>query len=595
MNEHNTVGGKGTGLLWLCQHTDLGFSVPEFEIIDTSYYDEIKRHQKLSQLTALLKQIKNDGKWIGSYHPPSRLEERCNDLIARFTGRDIAIRSSAVISEDSTQFSGAGIYKTYFIKASQLHIQNLVQAILSVYESVDTPQALRYRTENQLGEEHMAVIIQEVATGDNGVALSRLPAREGIIPIIWSSIRGAAVSGDRDAEIHKLYFTPQDWATFSPFTFRNIFESDTDIPYSSYKYMSNTLTQLIARLRERYERDFELEFTIDFHDKNSSLNLLQIRPLTNVRNIEVTFPNKEPILTADYCMGVGEYIGRWITPRDVEKYWDEPLHYAFVTPKLEKMMPGLFGALAGSGSFPEFAHKDYDEQTPNKKALVITNDALPGMHALTVANEKGILCVARREEEREDSYFQNMTRDLARAMLGSAIVEKIAFDIPIESVGNYIHIVSDGLQGNIYRASKEEAQEFEKRNGIEQVSYSVSDLLNGFDDNAPTVWSWSFRVVPSVPATPLRAICDDFIQYMKTRAHRKFEVKISPARNSYRLKHPKAEFEIYSAWFDPSKKQEGIYFSTGRSAREIAKKETTKRWLQGFIDRVRSPDYDPNT
>ena len=32
------LGGKGNGLVWLSQNTDLGFTVPRFEIIDSSFY-----------------------------------------------------------------------------------------------------------------------------------------------------------------------------------------------------------------------------------------------------------------------------------------------------------------------------------------------------------------------------------------------------------------------------------------------------------------------------------------------------------------------------------------------------------------------------
>ena len=110
-------GGKGNGLLWLAENTDLGFQVPKFEIIDTSYYEDFLRQPVLDQFARRIYQRAHpDERGVGTHHKcPKRLEEKCIELFQMFNGTGVAVRSSGVVSEDSDKFSGAGIYESFFI------------------------------------------------------------------------------------------------------------------------------------------------------------------------------------------------------------------------------------------------------------------------------------------------------------------------------------------------------------------------------------------------------------------------------------------------------------------------------------------------
>ncbi|MBS3079103.1 hypothetical protein J4218_03205 [Candidatus Pacearchaeota archaeon] len=570
MERKSEFGGKGNGLVWLAQNTDLGYDVPQFEIIDTSFYEQFK----------------------GQSQTPQRLEEKCRELSQKFSGRAVSVRSSGVVSEDNDRFSGAGIYETFFLESMQLTPQSLHDSVLKVYSSVDSERAVQYRKEAGLGNEKMAVVVQEIADGENGVFMSRLPARAGIIPASWSRTIGAVVQGDTESEVHRAFFA----LTKDGYKLMFLDESS---PYTEATNLGNRLVPLTQRLKERYGKEFEAEFS--YNPKNEKLSMLQIRPLTNVQDKEVKFPDKEPIFTAELCMGVGEYIGLMVTPggntNPVRKFWDEPNHYAFVTPRLEKTIQRGFGGLGSLlGKGDDFA-LDYDLLTPGKKAIVLTHQALPGMHAMTVANEKGILCLARECNKLGDDeliHRYGVDRGYIMEMLGgSTLLDSPKFDIPLEEVGKYIHVVSDGLRGHVYRATEEEAREFEKRM-LGDERFVVSEISSPYGGElADKFWDWEFKIKPQTALVSYQTVCQDFVEHMRRVSGKRFRLNVSPANNSYELTHPSSEFEVFYAHFDPEKRDEGIFFATGRGVSDISDKETTRQWFQQFVDRVKNPDYKP--
>tara|TARA_Y100000310_G_C20528202_1_gene737138 strand:- start:607 stop:837 length:231 start_codon:yes stop_codon:yes gene_type:complete len=67
------LGGKGAGLVWLRDNQDLGFNVPEFEIIDTRFHEEFLKQLGVAQLAALLQGSVSGMDLVGSYSVPSSL------------------------------------------------------------------------------------------------------------------------------------------------------------------------------------------------------------------------------------------------------------------------------------------------------------------------------------------------------------------------------------------------------------------------------------------------------------------------------------------------------------------------------------------
>jgi hypothetical protein len=432
-------GGKGAGLIWLTQNKDLGYRVPHFSIIDTSFYEECLKQELLAQLASQIYQLHHpDERVRGKIERiPQRLEEKCKALARKFKGRKVSVRSSAVVSEDSNKFSGAGMYDTFFL--DEVNEETLTDAVLKVYASVNSPRAVQYRKEAELENERMAVVVQEVSDGVyymHGVMQSRLQDVERIIPISFSENIGAVVRGDKDSKINTVYFRRKgDERAFA----------SEDILNKEIAPIEKIILPIILGLRKRYGKEFEAEFAACLrYEDFKEVNLLQIRPLTNISDKKVEFPKKKPIFTTGrhgLCMGVGEYIGPWVTKRDVGKGWDEPEHYAYVTPSLGKYMADIHRRLSftlkrqGREPLP-----DYDLLTPKKRAMILTHQMLFGSHALTIAHEKGILCIGKNQDEFAHHFSK-----------------------PDEKVSPYIHIVSDGITGRVYEATKEEAEAFAKK------------------------------------------------------------------------------------------------------------------------------------
>lgn len=436
-------GGKGAGLVWLAQNTDIGYNVPEFGIIDTSYYEDFLKQAGLARIAALLRNKANPGEnHVGTYMPgcPKRLEERCMELAEKCRGMAVAVRSSAVVSEDNEKLSGAGIYETFFLEKGELSEKTLADAVLKVYQSVESPRAVQYRKSNGLGEERMAVVVQRLSNAEgfvNGVVQSRLHTIANIIPVIWSEEIGAVARG-KGQDIKTAYFRKR--GSGNDIYYRMSFLSD-NTKYWTGEKAGELLTPIIIGLKKHYGKDFEAEFSADFEEKE--INMLQIRPLTNIVDKKVKFPKKKPIFTTGkvgYCMGAGEYIGPWVHKDDVKKVWNEPEHYAFITPELPQTMEKDRVLSELLEKYGRKSHFDYHLHTPNKKVIVVTGDMHPGSHALTIANENGILCLSR-----------------------GVTFKKFPFLKRLQKTGPYIHIVSDGINGRVYAATEEEAMEFQRR------------------------------------------------------------------------------------------------------------------------------------
>jgi phosphoenolpyruvate synthase/pyruvate phosphate dikinase len=388
-------GGKGEGLIWLLDNTDIGYKVPEFDIIDTSYYLDFLQGN------------------TGS------LQRLCNELALKYKGRNVAVRSSAVLSEDNEQFSGAGIYDTFFV--DNLTPELLEEKVKQVYVSVNSSVAVTYRSSAGLGEEQMAVVVQERCNSIfNGVMQSRLHSLKGIVPVSWSRDIGEVVSGGEDV-LHAFFRGEGS----DPEDYKVVFHSE-DITGYDTEEVRDVLIPIIYQLRERYGKEFEAEFCCDLDEYDNEVHMLQIRPLTNVVDKKVTFPDKKPIYSTEYkgfCMGVGEYIGPWVTRKMIIDDCNKPDHYVYIAQKFdqsrEKRMP--------------WKYTNYDLLTPNKKAMIITHNLHAGSHAMTLAQEQGILCLGKLEESEVPDFIPK---------------------------SEYIHVVCDGFSGRVYEATKDEVELF---------------------------------------------------------------------------------------------------------------------------------------
>ena len=599
MNKLAVFGGKAKGLVWLTENTDLGFQVPEFDTIAPSYYEDIIKQRLVAQIAGMLQTKATGQPHTGSIiGVPKGLEDRCKELANQFSGKSVMVRSSGVLSEDSDIYSGAGIYDSFEIRASKLSPQTLLDAVLKVYTSVESERARQYRRDSGLRDEKMEVIVQELATGCNGVALSRLQARAGIKSVSWSDIRGAAVGSDLlNAQVDTAYFAPMGEG-YREGAHRILFHSEASAE-SHVDYLKDHFAPLIDRIRKRYGKDFEFEFVVDLSngydkfDENQPLPVIyavQIRPLTNVQDKVVEFPRKTPIMESEFCVGVGEYIGPWVLPRDIREGWAEPGHYAYLGSALDKSISNIVGNLRGLFRIPTEAHLDYDALTPNKMAIVVTGfSSGPSAHAITIANERGIISLVGNKLEGKvvkrtemEDLGGGYSPALAQGMLGSALVVPVKLAIPLAEVGPYIHIVADGLNGRVYRATEEEARAFETKL-LSEITYQVGPVKDPMGDN-PKWWYLEFQITPSLRFISPNNIWMDFVNHMQQRVTRKLTFKGNDRLSVYTSS---SDLEVYCAEFDHAKRKDGIKLQSGRGTDSIANQQLTRQWFQEFADKYK--------
>lgn len=469
-------GGKGSGLMWLAQNTDLGYIMPTFEIIDTSYYEDFLRQPIMAQIVALLHNRANPGdNHVGVYEPkcPERLEERCRELLTeRFSGRAVAVRSSAVISEDSERLSGAGIYETFFLQEDELTPKSLADAVLKVYASVNSPKAVQYRKMNSLGDERMAVIVQEFIEPDlSGVVYTSNPSYPDDLSIEFVKGRNTVVEGhgsslivDFDKESKKEVFMSE-----------NLRHSDI---WDNAKTDIENLVDIGIELEKR-SAALDLEFVI----KDRRLFLVQSRRITDLQYpVEVEIPKYKPkqfIGSTKIKRGTGKLtlpVVRIQTYHDIIMKLDNLISLLpdMATQIIREYFDNIVllnnmhkeGYLLLIPSFEDTAISEIgdrgilkydtrmDSLTTNKKAVITTNQGSISSHIMTVAREKGI---AYAGFENDDELFKNV------------------------STGDILSIYFKGREALVY---KEKAPKRGIKESMPHISFKVKETKSGINFHA---------------------------------------------------------------------------------------------------------------
>ncbi len=143
MNIRDNFGGKADGLVWLIENqkleknTELRYIVPNFEMLDFSFYLDSTKEETFS--------------------PSEKLLDKANYFVDKFKGKPVIVRSSSLKEDGNNSF--AGIYKSIII--DNITPNNLLSAITEVYQSLKLPKAKTYRAEHGIDDDKMGLIIQE--------------------------------------------------------------------------------------------------------------------------------------------------------------------------------------------------------------------------------------------------------------------------------------------------------------------------------------------------------------------------------------------------------------------------------------------------
>lgn len=114
-------------------------SIPDFETIPVSVYRKWKNKECIRD------ELQSFYRWINK--------------------RKIMVRSSAVHSEDNENTTGAGIYESVELNGNAT-IDDFEKAVISVFESVSTERAEKYRAKKDIESEEMGIVLQEYISHD---------------------------------------------------------------------------------------------------------------------------------------------------------------------------------------------------------------------------------------------------------------------------------------------------------------------------------------------------------------------------------------------------------------------------------------------
>lgn len=380
-----TYGAKAANLIHLARELNgdesvYGAPIPPFIPVSTDLYHAWKARER----ETFIEQVEVR-------------REQALELLSGFRNHEglVAIRSSAVRSEDGRGMTGAGLYNSVVV--SPKNPAAFTEAIEKVYGSTDSPAASEYRESHDISDESMGLVIQcyVEGSGSGGVSLYGygessanndrlvvLTTQHG--PLVYDKATVAQNSGDDLNDLKR-------WLHTHP---------DHDKPLGS-KYVG--LYELPLHL-VRAEEIFGSPVQIEFADRY----IVQVRPINIDTETSIEFPDEEPILTL-FSNTVGD-----VTLPLLDPYQDNREKRGLVLVQKEYAFTDYWN------------NPDADHVIPKEGAVIIGIPHTNG-HVQTLCREKGLLCLYPRVDSDMLGQIQDAT-----------------------SGSSELRIVCDGYEGRVY-------------------------------------------------------------------------------------------------------------------------------------------------
>lgn len=248
-NDINKTGIKAHNLLDLKEQ---GFKVPDFIVLSTDIFDYVTKD-----------------KGINSISFPDELKEEIYKKID--IKKSYAVRSSS-LKEDTALNSFAGQYETYL----NIKGEDIFSSIIKCYKSMYSETVLSYIEKNftdfDFNTYKMAVIIQEMAPGYNGVLFTVNPVSgndKEFIAEISPTLKKQAV----DADINPIKISA------------NWYENIVSIDNISGTFMEDKLSiykEQIINLGLKIQKKYKYPCDIEFAISDEGISLLQVRQITKL-------------------------------------------------------------------------------------------------------------------------------------------------------------------------------------------------------------------------------------------------------------------------------------------------------------------------
>lgn len=293
----------------------------------------------------------------------------------------VAIRSSAVWSEDGEYSSGAGVYAS--VAANPNDAAAFIEGIRAVFASVDSEDAISYRESRGIEYEEMGLVIQRYVEVQGGRTHRRdrscywghansvgpnqnlvdIHTNEGVLMYDKNSILGGLMldtpytgrHGNDNVHIHT--------------------HPDHDSPLYGAIRATDPVPHAVVLAEKLFGRPMQVEFV--------NKSIVQVRPLLNVQSGEaIDFPEDIYHVAVLASVGVGDmtlpYLDRSRDNTGKEGYivFDEEYEYS------------IQGAMAQMRGQRHVGYRAF----PDRGVVVILNPSSSG-HIQAICREKGLLCV----------------------------------------------------------------------------------------------------------------------------------------------------------------------------------------------------------
>ncbi len=323
----------------------------------------------------------------------------------------VAVRSSAVFSEDGDNASGAGIYAS--VAADPRDPGAFRNAVETVFSSMETKEARDYLAEKGIDSEHMGLLIQryieDTREYKDSCVYGYVQSSDPYGRFITLSSETGELLFDRNA-VEARFMTRPPFGRTQP-TFH--YNPDHDSLISDFSREGVQVANAAFLAEKLFGKQVELEFAFD---SSNTAYVVQVRPLPHQElPPTVEFPtNIEPLIECR-AIGVGDFV---VTVRDDEEYTSDE---------------HMFDWVDNENQTGNTTHRR------NKKAVFVIgyNEATSG-HIQMLARERGQLCL----------YPAALTA------LPSSLDRELAPDHQQERVRKF-RVVADGYRGAIYPIDEE--------------------------------------------------------------------------------------------------------------------------------------------
>lgn len=368
--------------------------IPEFQLIPVEIYKSWQNNKKIDAL------LKPYFEWASQLKEESYRNYKDDEDYPV----DYIVRSSAVASEDGTSHTGAGIYQSVIVQGES-KFKQFKQAVIDVFNSSVSKQALDYQLEIGIENEQMGLIIQKYANTSGhyrtrGYVNSKVAGVPALMEIVTENGRNFIY---RDKLDQFLGLEPHS-------------NSDKIWQIHHYQPDKNKIMEYIlvkvAYLTLILEKITRSEVQIEFVDTDSGMQLVQLRPLPRKmfdQEIKVTFPDIDEN-HAGGAIGVGD-----LTLNMLDENADNREKKGAVVYDRNEMW-----SMNGN-------HKGL----PKEGAVIILFSTGTNGHIQTLCSERGLICV----------YPQPY---LSPGKSGQFFDQESAYAV------KKIRVVSNGMEGRVY-------------------------------------------------------------------------------------------------------------------------------------------------